>query len=517
MPIKNSNFSNEEIDKIFKKSKKIFFIGIGGISLSTIATYCLFSGKEVFGYDREISKQTKRLEPFASIKYYSTPDSVFSMDMVIYSNAIDENNFEYKQAKKLKIPTLSRANFLSYIASTHKTSISVAGTHGKSTTVSFLAKILDFASFSPTVFCGAELRGYDSALLWGRRDFCILESCEYMDSFLCLTPSISGILNIEYDHPDYFKNEEEIKRSFEKHIKASRVVVINIDSKLTRELLSELGVDKAGFCAEGEKFTDDCNDCRSACGDGCGCSCDGECKCGKSDCLKGGKGNSLCRRKARTPSPLGECKKIITYSLYDKGAEYFCDVKDDGFVAYRDGKRVIACGLNLRGEQFISDAMCALLIALECGAPHLAIINALEECQGVKRRLEFIKKTDTGIDIFEDYAHHPTEIKASLGSLKKMGYSKILCIFQAHTFSRTHYLYKDFLGAFKGAYKAAILPTFKAREENTLGVSEQGFAKEIGGIFVPTLKDAISLLDTTECDCAIFMGAGDITNFKKYL
>ena len=145
MSLRNTNYSFEEIDEIFGRAIKIFFIGIGGVSMGSISAYCRFLGKEIFGYDEKRTRESELLEKHAVIKYYSTPDSVTGMDLVIYSNAIDENNFEYKNAKKLKIPTLSRANFLGYLASKHKEIIAVSGTHGKSTTTSYLAKIFDYS------------------------------------------------------------------------------------------------------------------------------------------------------------------------------------------------------------------------------------------------------------------------------------------------------------------------------------------------------------------------------------
>ena len=452
MAIKNTNFSFEKIDDLFKNSKKIFFVGIGGISLSTIATFCLQCGKEIYGYDQKRSKESAKLEAHAKIKYYSTPDSVYGMDLVIYSNAIGEDNFEYQGAKKLQIPTLSRANFLGYVASRCKNSIVISGTHGKSTTTSFLARILDYAGYSPSVFCGAKMKDYDSAYLKGSGECGVFEGCEYMDSFLSFEPSICGILNIEYDHPDYFESYEDVLSSFTKFISQSKKAVVNIDDKGVNSILSLIGKNR-----------------------------------------------------------------IVTFSLRDKGADYYASLKNDGFVCYHDKKKVLEAPLNLRGEHFALDAICASVIALELGASPIAISYALSEATGVKRRLEFIKKLDTGLSVFEDYAHHPTEILATYNSLKEMGFKKILCAFQAHTFSRTHYLYDGFLSSLSKFDELIILPTFCARENNEFGVSESELARALGGTFVDTLEKMVSLVKESKCDCGVIMGAGDITEFKCFL
>ena len=150
----NTSFSVNKIDILFQKSKRIFFIGIGGVSISSLAKYCVNMGKTVFGYDSKRNEFSSQLEGSCHIKYYSSPDSVEGMDLVIYTTAIDESNFEYRRARELKIPLVSRANFLGYMISKYKNRIGVSGMHGKSTTASMLAHIFYFAEKKPTVFCG---------------------------------------------------------------------------------------------------------------------------------------------------------------------------------------------------------------------------------------------------------------------------------------------------------------------------------------------------------------------------
>lgn len=447
MALQNTHFSNEEISEILKSARNIFFIGIGGVSTSSLATYLHYEGKSIYGYDRERTNITKKLESLCEIKYYSTPDRVRGMDLVVYSCAIDENNFEYKMAKKLKIPTLSRANLLGYIISTHKLTIGIAGSHGKSTTVSMLAKIFDYAQRKPTVFCGAYMKDYGGFVLLGKKDVCIFEACEYMDSFLNLPPKSLGILNIDYDHPDYFTSLKDVQESFSALSSLAEIVYINNDD---------------------------------------------------------------------APSKSISAKKIITYAI-DGEAQYQAKLTSEGFDAYHMGKLLVKCALKFKGKHFVYDALCALAIAHQSNISPTVICKALSEFSGVKRRMEFIKKTDTSLPIFEDYAHHPKEIEASLSSLLEMGYKRILCVYQAHTYSRTHFLYDDFIHAFKNASELYFLPTFSAREKNSYGVDEEKFAHDSGGTLISSYEALKEKILATNCDVVVLMGAGDITNFKNYL
>ena len=237
MSVPNTNFDNEKIHKLFKNSKRIFFIGIGGISVSSLASYCVFLGKEVFGCDKVRSKESKKLESIAKIKYYSTPDNINDMDLVIYSTAIDADNFEYVSARKKSIPLISRANFLGYIISLHKTKIGICGTHGKSTTVSMLAKIFTYAKRKPTVFCGAEMKEFSSPYIFGCQDVCIYEGCEYLNSFLSMPKTDGGILNIEYDHPDFFPSLDSEITSFQAYIENAERAYINIDDPACQKII----------------------------------------------------------------------------------------------------------------------------------------------------------------------------------------------------------------------------------------------------------------------------------------
>lgn len=415
--------------------------------MSTLATYMHFKGYKIYGYDRERSATCQKLESIAEIKYYSTPDRVRDMDLVVYSLAIDEENFEYKMAKKLKIPTLSRANLLGYIVSSYKTSIGITGTHGKSTTTAVLGKIFDYAGLSPTVFCGACMKDFGGALHVGQGDFCIFESCEYKNSFLCMVPSELAILNIEYDHPDFFSSFDELASSFIALSNISGKVYLNADDNVCQNI---------------------------------------------------------------------KASNTVSYGIENE-ASYRALLESDGFSVLFNGEKIATCKTKFRGKHFVYDFLCAFAISHENGVPVSVISSAIEEFQGVKRRLEKISKSDTPLPIFEDYAHHPTEIKATLSSLLEMGYKRIFCVFQPHTYSRSFYLYDEFTKAFKAASELYFLPTFSAREKNVFSIDEKEFAKDSGGILISDFKELKEKILKTECDVCVILGAGDITDFKKYL
>ena len=196
MALKNSCFSIHNLDTIYKNAKRIFFIGIGGISMSSLAKYCVGDGKIVFGCDSKRTEITEELEKSCHIKYYTSKDGVYGVDMVIYTTAIDEGNFEYQNAKRLNIPLISRANFLGYIMSKYKSKIGVCGMHGKSTVTSMLNHIFTYGNKEPTTFCGGQMVGYGNEVI-GKNDYFIFEACEYLDAFLGFYPTESIITNID--------------------------------------------------------------------------------------------------------------------------------------------------------------------------------------------------------------------------------------------------------------------------------------------------------------------------------
>ncbi len=448
MAVKNTNFSTEEVHKFFTNARQIFFIGIGGVSMSSLATYTRYKGKDVYGYDSKRTNLTKKLEGLCKITYKSTPDNIEGMDLVVFTGAIDENNFEYKHAKKRGIPLVSRANYLGYIVSNYKKRIGVCGMHGKSTTTAMLEKIFAKGGRCPTVFCGAEMKSTGSCSIIGKENVCIFEACEYLDSFLCQSPTDAGVLNIDSEHLDYFNSVDEIVNSFNKFVKTAQSVYINTDDELSRKI---------------------------------------------------------------------NHNSIVTYGI-DNEAEYKAEIlSPNSYTVYYKGTPLVKCELSVFGKHYIYDSLCAFAIAHRCGIAPSVISSALKDFKGVKRRMDYLGKTDTGVDIFEDYAHHPSEIKCTIDSLRQSGKNNILCIFQPHTYSRTSSLYRDFCVSFKGVNNLIILPTFSAREENIYGLDEEQFARDCGGVLIKSKQEIIKKIHTTDCDLVLLMGAGDLCGIKEAL
>lgn len=464
MAIRNTALSFEEIDREFSRAKKIFFIGIGGISMSALAEYCVYCGKSVFGCDKTRGEKTKQLEKICTVKYYSTPDNVTGMDMVIYTNAIDESNFEYKRAKKLKMCLISRANFLGYVAQLHKYRIGISGMHGKSTTTALLGQIFEYACKNPTVFCGAEMKEFNSSCKFGGREYCIFEACEYQNSFLSLPVTHSAVLNIELDHPDFFSSLDEIKKSFKRYTKPSDVLFLNSDDE-NAMCIDHPNTVTFGFSKNAVY---------------------------RAEILEKGEGSVIFPDKSGT-------------RIY----EYFSVYKKDTLLSI--------CALPLCGEHFVKDALCAFAIAHSFGIAPNVIAYALENFKGSERRMDFVKKLDTGADVFEDYAHHPSEISASLSSFKRMGYKRILTVFQPHTYSRTFYLYKEFTRCFENTSDLIIVPIYSAREVNLFEMSEEAFAKDCKGQYISDEDELIKYIFCKDWDCVVLMGAGDIAQKVKKL
>ena len=351
-------------------------------------------------------------------------------------------------AKKLDIPVISRANFLGYVMSKFRHKIGVCGMHGKTTVTSMLHHIFKTAMKEPTTFCGGNMKNYGNED-FGKKDYFIFEACEYLDAFLCFYPNESIITNIDFDHPDYFKSQEQIIDSFQKYAFLNEKIYVNNDDELSKKI------------SHSSKITYPIN------------------------------------------SDANYRAKILST---DNGAL---------FSVFKDNDELIKCKIKPCGEHFVYDALCAFALAYENGIDKLTVQKALSTFEGTERRMDFIKKTDTGVDVFQDYAHHPTEIKATLKGLKSMGYENITCIFQAHTYSRTYYLYDEFKSCFSDACSLIIAPTFFAREENVFGITDSDFAAHCGGIFIDDYKKITDYVKSLDTNVIIIMGAGNINEIKE--
>ena len=440
-----------------------YFVGIGGISMSSLALILKRSGKEVKGYDRVKSDATQSLEAEGITVYYETTENnCKGCDIAVFTAAIAADNPEMKYINEAGIPAISRAELLGAIAKEYPNSIAVAGTHGKSTTCGILSQIfLSFKEADPSILIGAKLPCIHSTFRTGHDGNFVFEACEYKDAFLKFFPTVSVVLNVELDHIDYFHSLEEMENSFQRFINntAERgCVIVNKDSVHAIE------------CMEGYK------------------------------------------------------RKFYTYSITDEKADFYAkDIRfDHGLPSYTlvfKGREVFRAELSIPGEHNISNSLAAVAAAFMSKVPDEAIIKGLKDFRGVGRRFEYKGKVN-GALVYDDYAHHPDEIRATLAATRNMDVNRIISVFQPHTFSRLHALFDDFVEAFEDADIKVFADVFAAREENVYGVSSEMLARSVkNGVYLDSFEKICDYIkeNATEGDLVLFMGAGDIYKAEKLL
>lgn len=437
--------------EILDRAKSLHFAGIGGISMSTIALMAQKKGYAVTGSDRSESDAVKKLVATGiPVAIGHLPESVEGKDAVIYTAALGMDNPELSRAAELEIPLISRGEFLGYLMCDYTTRIGVSGTHGKTTTTSMIAHLFECAGYDPTVANGAILPKIGSAYRPGGDDYFVYEACEYKDSFLSFEPSIAVITNLELDHTDYFDSLDAIIASFRKAIEPSHAVVANMDSENVKRAL--IGYD--GWVI-GISLTDE--------------------------------GADFYPRDLRYEHGTG------VYTLCKKGIP-LCEIK-----------------LPVIGEFNVYNSLCAAAIAITCGVEPADLAAAFPSFSGAARRFER-KGVVNGIAVYDDYAHHPDEIKATLEAATRLGYKRIFCVFQPHTYSRTHDLLPQFESAFGAADQVIFADIYAARETDTKGVSSALLAKDTGGIYLPSFEAIADYLAevVTPGDLILTMGAGDV-------
>jgi len=461
------NFTNREqkveIGKILQKNDaRVYFVGIGGISMSALALLLKRRGVAVAGSDIRKSAVTDSLiKNGIKVRFSHTKESIMSFrpDIAVFSLSVDESNVEYRAAQDMKIPLISRSLLLGIIMDEYKTKIGVSGSHGKSTVTAMLHAILCEAGFSPTVLCGADISD-GLGLIEGKRDYFVYEACEYGDSFLNFSPSVQLLLNLELDHTDYFKSEEDIRESFLKSANlAEKCCILNIDSENLSLISSKIVPQLHTFSAGDE----------------------------------------------------GEYKYEISGS--NKG-EY-------SFRLYKSKKLIGEYFPLARGRHNLQNAVAAAVSADVLGIEQETVARALKQFSGIKRRLELIKKGEK-LDIFYDYAHHPSEIRSLFEALSEMKYERITAVFAPHTYSRTQSFLSSFakeLAKFNTVYVTDI---WGAREKAVVGVNSSALAaavrKEGGNAHAAGLNEVfatVTKIIESDSDCVVLMGAGDLEKYKE--
>lgn len=446
-------------DFIMDKDKKVHFIGIGGIGMSGLAEILIERNFKVSGSDMNSSSITDKLESNgAQINIGQSKDNITEdIDLVIYTAAISDENPELLRAKELNIQTMTRAEFLGYIMKGHKYNVAVAGTHGKTTTTSMISHICLDANLDPTILVGGQLDIINGNVRPGNSDYFITEACEYKGSFLKFFPYIGVILNIDADHLDYYKDINDIQNAF-----------INF-TKL---------IPKDGYLV---CFAED----------------------------------------ERMDKVISEAKcNVLTYGINNgditaKNIEF----NENGcaqFEAYKGNELLLSVQLNVPGNHNVLNALASICTGLSLNIPENRIVDGLQSFKGTHRRFE-LKGIKNGVTVIDDYAHHPTEIRATLGATKNYPHKKIFCVFQPHTYSRTINLFNEFVEAFDDADEIVLADIYAAREQDTGIVSSTMLGDKIRerGLTCSNFHnfdEIVSYLDKRLEDGDVFLtvGAGDV-------
>lgn len=451
----------------FNEPIHIYFIGIGGISMSGLAEIVKKENFKVSGSDMKESVLTNHLNSLGIQVFIGQQAENLSadVDVVVYTAAIHEDNPEYAEAVRRNLPMLTRAQFLGQLMKNYQTPIAVSGTHGKTTTTSMLSHILLQADTDPTLSIGGILKAIDGNIRVGNSQYFLTEACEYTNSFLSFFPKISIILNIDADHLDFFKDLDDIRNSFHKFA----------------TLLPEDGTLIVSSDIEGlDEFTKDLN-----------------------------------------------CN-IITFGSSPDSNYSAENIKFDEFgrptyTLLKNGEAVSQISLAVTGMHNVYNSLSAIATADLLGISLEVTKKALLAFSGTERRFEY-KGEIGGVTIVDDYAHHPTEIKATLNAAKNYPHEHLWCVFQPHTYTRTKALMKEFAEALSFAENIVLAEIYPARETDNLGISSLTLAQEIEKLGKTchyfSSFDEIETFLLENCstgDLLITMGAGDVVNIGNRL
>lgn len=451
----------------FSTPVHVYFIGIGGISMSGLAEILLEKHFKVSGSDARQSALTDMLSDRGAHIYLGQrkENITADIDVVVYTSAIHPDNPEFIAMQELSIPSLTRAELLGEIMRNYELPVAISGTHGKTTTTSMVSEILLQADTDPTLSIGGILKSIGGNIRVGHSPYFVTEACEYTNSFLSFYPRIGIILNIEEDHLDFFRDLDDIRSSFRRFA----------------QLLPEDGLlIISGDISDYEEITR-----------GLSCS-------------------------------------VLTF-----GSDSSCDYYYDGishdefahasFTLHRRGGSDIPVSLGVPGEHNILNALAALALADYLKLDMETAARALKNFTGTDRRFEY-KGSVEGITIVDDYAHHPTEITATLKAARNYPHQTLWCVFQPHTYTRTKAFLPEFAQALSLADKVILADIYPARETDTLGISSRSLQEIIVNSgtechYFPSFEEIQKFIleNCTPGDLLITMGAGDVVNIGENL
>ncbi len=431
--------------------RRVHFVGIGGSGMSPLAEILHELGFTITGSDWGESDNIHRLEGLGITIYKGHfAENLGDSELLVYTSAVSGDNPELVAAKERGIPTIERGMLLGEISQRYGKTVAVAGTHGKTTTSSMLSHTLLKAGIDPSVFIGGRLPLIGANGRAGKSDIMVCEACEFQDHYLSMRPAVGIILNVDADHLEYFGSLEGVIASFHKFSQLCDTLIINADDENTLKAVA--GIDKPVIT------------------------------CGLSD---------GCEWQARN---------IVFHESYGS------------FDCYHNGTIYAHITLGVPGEHNVLNSLTAIAAAVLCGATPEQITDGIEDFHGAGRRFEFLG-TFAGVTVADDYAHHPTEITATLTAAKAMGYNRVWAVFQPFTFSRTARHLDEFATALSLADTAVVSDIMGSREHNTWNVhSDLITAKMTNGVYIPAFPEITDyiLANVKEGDLVITMGGGNV-------
>lgn len=450
------------IKPYIENKERIHLIGIGGVSMSALGELLLSLGVPVSGSDRLKTDVTARLESLgAKIIYEHKAENVAGASLIVRTAAVHDDNPEIVRAHELGIPVMERAEAWGHLMRDYDNVVCLAGTHGKTTSTSMMTLMTMEAGLDPTVMVGSNLPAIGGTLRIGGKGCFVAESCEYCNSFLRFAPTVAVVLNVEEDHLDFFKDLNDIIHSFRSFVELTPMnglVVVN---------------------------GDDPNAMRTV--------------------------DGLDRR-------------IRTFGVNANADVRAADIRDENgyyrFTVLVEGREYAKVELSVPGRHNMLNALACCAAAEFLGVPGAAAEKGLNKFTGSSRRFQLVGKMPNGATVVDDYAHHPSEMKATLMTAKEMRFDRILCAFQPHTYTRTKALFPEFVEALKLCDQAVLAPIYAAREQNTVGVYSSDLAKEVpGAVAFDSFEEIADYLrgEAGPNDLVLTMGAGNINQVGPML
>lgn len=450
------------IKPYIKNQSTIHFIGIGGVSMNSLAELLLSRGVKVTGSDRVESAVTDRLETLgARITYAHRAENVQGAALIIRTSAVHDDNPEVIRAREVGIPVIERSEAWGSLMEDYEDVICLSGTHGKTTTTSMMTMITMQAGLDPTVMVGSHLPAINGTLRIGDKGCFVAEACEYCNSFLNFKPTVAAVLNVEADHLDFFKDIDDIIHSFHQFCMLTPqdgAVIVNADDEHAMRVVQDVP------------------------------------------------------------------RRILTFGSGETAFVHPANIRiENGYYSFdvlAGDEKYTSAKLSVPGFHNMMNALACCAISFFLGIDPQQVSRGLAAFTGSSRRFQLTGRLSCGAVVIDDYAHHPSEMCATLSAARQMNFSRIICAFQPHTYTRTKALFNDFIKALEGCDSVVLAPIFAAREKNTIGITSDDLAEKIpGAVSLHSFEEIVKYLNSIARagDLILTMGAGDINRVGQML